>query len=69
MAFLSDYAKTDDRIQGLIAGGDDYLGKPYDLTELELREVRFADRIADFSTLEFDLLTFFGAASGAGLFL
>jgi len=35
--FLSAYAKADDRIRGLIAGGDDYLGKPYSLTELELR--------------------------------
>lgn len=35
--FLSAYAKTDDRIQGLMAGGDDYLGKPYSLIELELR--------------------------------
>ena len=29
--FLSAYAKTDDRIRGLMAGGDDYLGKPYSL--------------------------------------
>ncbi len=35
--FLSAYAATDDRIRGLIAGGDDYLGKPYSLVELELR--------------------------------
>ena len=35
--FLSAYARTDDRIRGLMAGGDDYLGKPYSLTELELR--------------------------------
>ena len=35
--FLSAYAETDDRIRGLMAGGDDYLGKPYSLTELELR--------------------------------
>ena len=35
--FLSAYAKTDDRIRGLLAGGDDYLGKPYSLVELELR--------------------------------
>ena len=35
--FLSAYAKTDDRIRGLLAGGDDYLAKPYSLVELELR--------------------------------
>lgn len=35
--FLSAYAKTDDRIQGLMASADDYLGKPYSLVELELR--------------------------------
>lgn len=35
--FLSAYAQTEDRIRGLIAGGDDYLGKPYSLVELELR--------------------------------
>lgn len=35
--FLSAYAETDDRIKGLMAGGDDYLGKPYSLIELELR--------------------------------
>ena len=35
--FLSAYARTDDRIRGLLAGGDDYLGKPYSLVELELR--------------------------------
>ena len=27
--FLSAYAKPDDRIRGLLAGGDDYLAKPY----------------------------------------
>lgn len=35
--FLSAYARTDDRIRGLMAGGDDYIGKPYSLVELELR--------------------------------
>lgn len=35
--FLSAYAQTDDRIRGLLAGGDDYLAKPYSLQELELR--------------------------------
>ena len=28
---------ADDRIRGLMAGGDDYIGKPYSLVELELR--------------------------------
>lgn len=37
VVFLSAYASTDDRIRGLVAGGDDYLGKPYSLVELELR--------------------------------
>ena len=35
--FLSAYAQADHRIQGLMAGGDDYMGKPYSLVELELR--------------------------------
>ena len=35
--FLSAYAQTEDRIRGLMAGSDDYLGKPYSLVELELR--------------------------------
>lgn len=35
--FLSAYADADDRIRGLMAGGDDYLAKPYALKELELR--------------------------------
>lgn len=37
IVFLSAYARTDDRIRGLMAGGDDYIGKPYSLVELELR--------------------------------
>lgn len=35
--FLSAYASTDERIQGLLAGGDDFIAKPYSLIELELR--------------------------------
>lgn len=91
--FLSAYAKTDDRIRGLMAGGDDYLGKPYSLVELELRlrlrirrghheetsdilrfgsleidlglrEVRYGENSAPFTTLEFDLLAFLAQHPG-----
>jgi len=35
--FLTARAGADDRVRGLEAGGDDYLGKPFDLRELILR--------------------------------
>jgi len=35
--FLTARDETDDRVQGLAAGGDDYLTKPFDLRELLLR--------------------------------
>jgi len=35
--FLSALADADDRINGLMAGGDDYLGKPFEPRELLLR--------------------------------
>lgn len=35
--FLSALADADDRIAGLVAGGDDYLGKPFEPRELLLR--------------------------------
>ena len=61
--FLSAYSKTDDRIRGLLAGGDDYLGKPYSLVELELRlRLRIqrhhrveTSRVLHFGALEIDL--------------
>lgn len=61
--FLSAYAEADDRIRGLMAGGDDYLAKPYSLTELELRiRLRIQRRlnletreVLRFGTLEIDL--------------
>ncbi len=91
--FLSAYAQTDDRIRGLMAGGDDYLAKPYSLVELELRlrlriqrhqgaeprevmrfgqlvidlglrEVRYGERTAALTALEFDLLAFLAKHPG-----
>ena len=61
--FLSAYARTDDRIRGLVAGGDDYMGKPYSLAELELRiRLRIRRRhnreirdVLHFGELEIDL--------------
>ncbi|CAG0939296.1 Transcriptional activator protein CopR [Gallionellaceae bacterium] len=35
--FLSARGRTDDRVQGLQAGGDDYIVKPYALPELQAR--------------------------------
>lgn len=35
--FLTARSKEDDRIAGFLAGGDDYLGKPFNLDELTLR--------------------------------
>lgn len=35
--FLSALADADDRIAGLVAGGDDYIGKPFEPRELLLR--------------------------------
>ncbi len=35
--FLSSYTEEENRINGLLVGGDDYIGKPFSLKELELR--------------------------------
>ena len=61
--FLSAYSQTDDRIQGLMAGGDDYIGKPYSLVELELRLRSrilrhyhvFSGKVLSFGTLKIDM--------------
>lgn len=58
--FLSAYAQTDDRIRGLLAGGDDYLAKPYSLQELELRlrlRIQRRERIELRDVLRFGGLT------------
>ncbi len=35
--FLTALAELEDKVEGFLAGGDDYLTKPFDLEELELR--------------------------------
>ena len=57
--FLSAYARTDDRIRGLMAGGDDYIGKPYSLVELELRlrlRIQQHKNVENGEVLRFDAL-------------
>lgn len=58
--FLSAYADAEDRIRGLMAGGDDYLAKPYSLQELELRlrlRIRPRDSASAHEVLQFRDLT------------
>ena len=57
--FLSAYARTDDRIRGLMAGGDDSIGKPYSLVELELRlrlRIQRHKNVENGEVLRFDAL-------------
>ena len=57
--FLAAYARTDDRIRGLMAGGDDYIGKPYSLVELELRlrlRIQRHKNVENGEVLRFDAL-------------
>ena len=44
--FLTARSDNDDRVRGLALGGDDYLGKPFDLRELMLRVAAILRRSA-----------------------
>jgi DNA-binding response OmpR family regulator len=67
IVFLSSRNGTFDRIIGLRAGADDYIGKPFDLDELEeriraiLRRTKLgaptygADRVLEYGGLRFDM--------------
>ena len=62
---LSALGEVDDRIEGLRAGGDDYLVKPFVLAELQARleallrrgDVKVADMVLRVADLELDRLT------------
>jgi len=62
---LSALADVDERVKGLRAGGDDYLGKPYAFAELIARVENLGSRVKDApqstrlkaADLEIDLLT------------
>ncbi|TAJ17018.1 MAG: response regulator transcription factor [Planctomycetota bacterium] len=70
--FLTAKGGVDDRVQGLEAGGDDYLAKPFQLRELLARvtailrrqrwygEVPGAERVLRFGGNEFDFRSFAG---------
>lgn len=54
--FLSGLTEAEIRIKSFVAGGDDYLGKPYDIKELELRiraRIRGASAHSDADILSF----------------
>ena len=62
---LSALGEVDDRVEGLRAGGDDYLIKPFALIELQARleallrrgEMKMADSVLRLGDLELDRLT------------
>ena len=62
---LSALGEVDDRVEGLRAGGDDYLVKPFALVELQARleallrrgEVKVAETVLRLGDLELDRLT------------
>ena len=55
---LSALASVDDRVRGLEAGGDDYLGKPFSFNELHARLQALARRAAGTTTAEPTRLAF-----------
>ncbi len=50
--FLTAKGRVEDKIAGLEAGADDYLTKPFDVRELQLRVKAILRRIADTQTTE-----------------
>ena len=71
--FLSALGESRDVVEGLRAGGDDYLAKPYDLEELaarieaRLRQERASSRYICYGGLTLDTLSSCGYLNGADL--
>ena len=71
--FLSAMGQVDDRVEGLTAGGDDYLAKPFHFSELLARIMTITRRKGDTATtnalevadLRLDLLTRTATRQGA----
>jgi len=59
--FLTARTQTDDKIKGLMAGADDYMIKPFDFEELELRIKRILKSI-DRNSKSSDMKVFTGTA-------
>jgi two-component system, OmpR family, response regulator len=63
--FLSALGEVDDRVRGLHAGGDDYLVKPFSMSELQARleallrrgDIRIAETTLRLGDLELDRMT------------
>lgn len=73
--FLSALGESRDVVEGLRAGGDDYLAKPYDLEELaarieaRLRQQRESHHYISYGALKLDTLTGCGYLDGENLHL
>lgn len=71
--FLTALGENQDVVDGLRAGGDDYLAKPYDLevlvahVEARLREVDQVRRYVCYGCLKLDILSMTGYADGRDL--
>ena len=73
--FLSALGENQDVVEGLRAGGDDYLAKPYDLEvltariEARLRQERQRDRYVCYGALRLDIQSGIGSFGGKDLLL
>ncbi len=74
--FLSCYGTEEDKVKGLMAGGDDYITKPYGLSELaarihtQLRRINLNDKkIFDYPPIKIDTNSQIAYLDGEDVFL